>query len=102
MSDDMEILEKEIHNVNEKWTKLQQEISEKLHNTNQMGDELTEFQECVTSLDKVSEDVTARVKTIQVFAVPEESEIDFKNVEIKRRIVTPEDSKKDLEIIEVS
>ena len=102
MDEDMQHLEKELEATNEKWDKLQEGISEKLHHTNEMENELIEFQECVAALEKVSDDVLESVRDVHVLKVPDGEEIDLKSVEIKRHIAKLDEAKKDLEKIEVS
>ena len=101
MDDDCQILERALEVTNQRWAKLHHEISEKLQHTGQMEHELAEFRECVDGLEKCSRDVIECVRGVYILDVPEGHVVDFKSVEVKKRVSKPEETKKDLVKIEV-
>ena len=101
MEDDTQALEREMDDANRRWTKLNREIREKLHDTGQVEHELAEFRECVDTLQKSSQDVVNSIRNVGIFDVPEGDVVDLKSIEVKRRVSKPDDAKKDLEKVEV-
>ena len=102
LDEEIKTLEKEVELMNERWRNVNRNVSEKLHRVVVAEGEMDEFQECVKTLQIGVNEIITSMKDALVFDMPEEDDVQIKDIKISGKLTKDGDVSADLKILNVS